>query len=336
MRWFSQVDPHRLKLDLSRRLGTSYIYGMSRLLGVPLAWAEYVGLNDAAIVANWIDLVLNDHPACTVYTFASSAVRVCLAAQENNLNVKGARFLVTGKHLTAQKRSEIESTGAIAVPIYGISELGVIAAGCNAKREESDHCHAYKDSIAITTHPHTPDRSDTEVDSCLFTTLLGESPKIFLNVGMGDSAKVYKDSCSCDLNRIGFDTHISTIRSYEKLTGEGVTFIDNDFLKIIEEDLPRAFGGKSTDYQLVEWEDSRGITRLDLMASPRLPEIVETEIVGSFLDHLRKSRGDALWAQSGTNMWDQVDMVRLKREYPIPTKSGKIMPFFLRSADNSE
>jgi len=49
---------------------------------------------------------------------AASAVRVCIAAAEANLNLKGAKFLVTGEPLTPHKKREIESAGAIAIPVY--------------------------------------------------------------------------------------------------------------------------------------------------------------------------------------------------------------------------
>jgi hypothetical protein len=46
-----------------------------------------------------------------------STVRVCIAAAEANLNLKGTKFLVTDEPLTPQKKREIESVGASAVPV---------------------------------------------------------------------------------------------------------------------------------------------------------------------------------------------------------------------------
>ena len=114
------------------------------------------------------------------------------------------------------------------------------------------------------------EHSDVEVDSFLFSSMLYESPKILLNVGMGDYGRVRQAECDCQFGQLGFDTHVSDIRSYEKLTGEGVTFVDMDFVRILEKELPHAFGGQSTDYQVVEEEDERGLTRLQLIVSPRI------------------------------------------------------------------
>lgn len=327
-RWFSQVDESRLNVSWERKLGVRMVYALSRMFGSPLAEAEYVGLNDAAKVARWAAQTLDQHGQCAIYTFAASAVRVCVAAAEANVSLKGVKFLVTGEPLTPHKAKEIESTGAVAVPVYGISEAGVIAAGCNHPHGQSDHCHLYSDTTAITFHKSKVAHSDTTVDSYLFTSILFESPKLLLNVGMGDFGDIYTRPCDCGFGKVGFNTHISTIRSYEKLTGEGVTFVDTDFIWIIEKELPATFGGKSTDYQLVEREDSKGLPRLDLLVSPSVGAIDETEVASTFIRLLKRAE-DKGWAQSGTEMWKQSQMVRTVREFPLPTASGKILPFQL-------
>jgi hypothetical protein len=331
-RWFSQVDKAQVKVNWEKRWGTNLIFWVGRLYGVPLAKPEYVNLNYAHKVAEWASAMLDHFLTCVIYTFATSAVRVCMAAQENNYNLEGARFLVTGETLTAQKKKEIESTGARAVPVYGISEAGVVAAGCNDKRhKEPDHCHLYKDTTAAITHRYKVSHFGSTVDSFLFTTLLYESPKLLLNVGMGDYGKLYTAPCNCAYGTIGFDTHIADIRSYEKLTGEGVTFVDTDFIHIIEKELPAKFGGQSTDYQLVEEEDEKGLNRLRLLVSPRLGEMDENTVVEHFINFLRSSEASPeSWAQSGSVMWDQARTVRIRRDFPVATRSGKILPFHMQ------
>jgi len=329
-KWFSQVEKARIKVNWEKRWGTQMIFFMAGLHGVKLAKPEYVNLNNAYKIAKWAAEMRAEFGACVIYTFATSAVRVCMAAQENGLDIAGTRFLVTGEPLTPQKKKEIESAGGIGVPVYGISEAGVIAAGGGGNYPESDHCYLYKDTTAIITHKHLVQHSDIAVDSFLFSTILYESPKLLLNVGMGDYGKVYVKPDKTAFGAIGFDTHICNIRSYEKLTGEGVTFVDTDFITIIEKKLPERFGGQSTDYQLVEEEDEKGLNRLKLIISPRLGTIDEEVVVETFLKMLKHSEDSPeSWAQSGTEMWDQARTVRLVRDFPMSTASGKILPFHL-------
>ncbi len=329
-KWFSQVEKAQVKVNWEKRFGTGLIFFIGRLYGVPLARPEYVSLNYAHTVAQWAAAMVAEHGSCVVYTFATSAVRVCMAAQENGLDIKGVRFFVTGEPLTAQKKFEIESAGAKAIPVYGISEAGVIAAGCGFDSGISDDCHLYKDTTAVIAHSHTVEHFDATVNSFLFTSLLYEAPKLLLNVGMGDYGIVEEKPCDCAFGKLGFHTRISSIRSYEKLTGEGVTFVDTDFIKIIEKDLPKRFGGSSTDYQLIEEEDSKGISHLHLIVSPRLNGLDEKNLVETFIGLLRTSEASPeSWAQSGTLMWNQARTLRVKREFPIATASGKILPFHL-------
>jgi len=329
-RWFSQVPEDQLNVNWEKKWGTKLIFTLGKLHGCRLAEPEYVGLDDALKVAEWAAAALQQHENCVVYTFASSAVRVCIAAAEKNLNIKGTKFLVTGEPLTPQKRTEIEAVGGAPVPVYGLSEAGVIAAGCNQSHPQSDHCHLYKDTTAIISHRQNVPHSDLFVESYLFTSLLYESPKILLNVGMGDYGEISSESCACVFGQVGFDACLNNIRSYEKLTGEGVTFVDTDFIRIVERDLPERFGGRSTDYQLVEKEDSRGMTHLQLLVSPRVGEIQETEVLDRFLNLLRRAEASPdSWSQSGTEMWKQSNMLQIVREFPVPTVSGKIMPFFV-------
>ena len=54
------------------------------------------------------------------------------------------------------------------------------------------------------------------------------------------------------------------------------------------------------------------------------------EIVKAFTDLLKGSENSPeSWAQSGSEMWNQARMVRVRRDYPVSTASGKILPFHL-------
>ena len=67
-----------------------------------------------------------------------------------------------------------------------------------------------------------------------------------------------------------------------------------------------------------------------LLISPRVGEVDEDKVVSQFIELLRKSEDSPeSWAQSGTLMWEQARMIRVRRNFPLPTASGKILPFHL-------
>ena len=69
---------------------------------------------------------------------------------------------------------------------------------------------------------------------------------------------------------MGWTTHLREIRSHEKLTAGGMTFLDTDLIRVLEEVLPARFGGAPTDYQLVEEEAAEGQPRVRLLVHPRI------------------------------------------------------------------
>ena len=70
-KWFSQVEKSHVRVNWEKRLGVSYIFFMSRLMGVPLAKPEYAGLNNAYDVALWASRILQESARCVIYTFVS-------------------------------------------------------------------------------------------------------------------------------------------------------------------------------------------------------------------------------------------------------------------------
>lgn len=74
--------------------------------------------------------------------------------------------------------------------------------------------------------------------------------------------------CQCLFGQLGYVTHVSSIRSYEKFTSEGVTFAGTELLRIVEEVLPHCFGGEVTDYQIVEDDGPDALPQLFLYLSP--------------------------------------------------------------------
>lgn len=330
MKWFSQIEKGNKKIAWNKRLGTNYVIHMGRFFGIQIPKPEFVPLNEAATIAKWIYNSLQQFESVCLYTFVSSAVRICIAAGEAGLNISGTKFLVTGEPLTPKKREVIESFGCYVVPIFGVTEGGSIGYACS----EPFHCdgvHSFTDSIGIIQHERTILNSDIKVNAFLFSSLLLSSPKIFLNVESGDYGNIEKKYCNCLFGELGLSEHIYNIRSFEKLTSEGVTFVDTDIIRIIEEVFPKKLGGNVGDYQIIEREDGNGITHPEIIVRPDV-SFSDDEIISTFLNEIRKGKNlytADTWSQSGSQMWNQAGSIRVVRTNPIPTKRGKILPFHI-------
>jgi hypothetical protein len=135
---------------------------------------------------------------------------------------------------------------------------------------------------------------------------------------------VVRRDCGCSLGVLGLRTHLSEIRSFEKLTGEGVTFARANLERILEDALPARFGGTGLDYQLIEEEAGDGATRLVLRVAPSVGDVDEAAVRAVLLRELGR---DGLVERHMTDDWRQVGTVRLSREPPLRTPAGKIMPF---------
>lgn len=124
---------------------------------------------------------------------------------------------------------------------------------------------------------------------------------------------------------LGFDLHLRDIRSYEKLTSEGMHFLGTELIALLEEVLPRAFGGGPSDYQLVEQEEG-GLSRVQLVVRPSVGPIDEPRMVRTALEFLASySRGHQLMA----NFWQDGSTLQIRRQEPFTTKAGKILPLYI-------
>jgi hypothetical protein len=172
------------------------------------------------------------------------------------------------------------------------------------------------------------------VDAFQCTTLLPSARKVMLNVELDDYGIVEERTCGCAWQELGFRTHLRGIRSFRKLTGEGMTLIGTDMIRILEEDLPRRFGGSPLDYQLLEEEDERGFTRLSIVVSPEVSLSNEADVIDVVLKAL-ESAGHA--AALSRTIWGQAQTLRVRRMKPVWTKRGKLMPLHIeRLTRNSQ
>ncbi len=325
-KWFSPITSRDLRPSLKNRLATQYIVVMGRLLGVPIPWPEPVSLDQAIVVARWAAEILESHSACLIRTHVSKALRVCLAAREAGLDLTGATFMGAGEPPTPAKVRGITRAGARYVPTYFFTEAGAVGLGC-VRPADSNDLHFFKDVLALIQYPRQVPGSEITVEAFYFTTLLPTAPKLMVNVESDDYGVVEQRSCGCPLESYGFTEHLRHIRSFRKLTGEGVTLVGSEMVRILEEVLPARFGGSPLDYQLLEEEAEAGFTRLSLLVSPRVETADETEVIEAVLEALGRGSVAADLARA---TWSQAGTLRVKRMDPIWTARGKLMPLHMQ------
>jgi hypothetical protein len=327
VRWFSQVDTTADGLHPRYRWSMRLFRGIGALCGIPLPRPQYVPVDDPRTIARWIREVLDQGDTPHLFTFVSSAVRLCQAARTSGMDLTRAQFTLVGEPLTAARLHIIRGAGAVAMPRYGANECGIIAHGCLAPAA-SDDVHLLADLQAVV-QPGAAARPDVPTRALLITSLHPASPFVTLNVAMGDAASMRMRACGCPLQELGWPVHLDTIRSYEKLTAAGMTFLDTDVVRVLEDVLPGRFGGTPTDYQLVESEDAEGRSRLRLLVHPRLGALDVEDVVTTFLQ--------AVGAGAGAErvmglVWKEADLLRIERREPLTTRAGKILHLHVESS----
>ena len=144
-------------------------------------------------------------------------------------------------------------------------EAGAIGEGC-LDRDAPDDVHVLRDRLAVI--QPGDDAGPLPGAALLISSLRPVGPFMFLNVSLGDSAELSERKCGCPLESVGWTTHLRAIRSREKLTAWGMSLLDSDVVRVLEETLPARFGGGPTHYQLVEDADGAGAPRLRLLVHP--------------------------------------------------------------------
>jgi hypothetical protein len=325
-RWFSQIDPSTPGLDPIFRYSELAMRMGSSVGAVPLPLATHAPLHDPLVIARWMVEVLESGRTPFMFTFASSAVRLCQAAYEAGIDLQGAQLTLAGEPTTPARLATIRRSGATALPRYGSIECGPIGYGC-LDPEHADDVHLLHDLHAIVQPSNSEGEAGRLPANALFITSLHHaSPFLLLNVSMGDQATLVHRSCGCPMEALGWGTHLHSVRSYEKLTGGGMTFLDTDVIRVLEEELPARFGGAPTDYQLLEEEGDDGQPVLRLLVHPRIGPVETTAVADAFLQSIGSASNiDRLMEM----VWRDASFLRVERSAPLTTHSGKILHFHL-------
>lgn len=316
--WFSQTP---VRWDAANRKYALFLTtssGISRTFGRSLPFPAHVPLSDAVVVARAVADVLRGGGQAMVDCPVSSAVRVCRAAKDNGIDISGATFRVGGEPLTEAKAAVIQEAGCRSFCHYHITEFGMLGAGC-ADAQALDDVHVTHDKTALI--QRRLDVDGHEVGALFATALHPYSTRIAINAETGDHARMHTRDCGCAFGRLGYTTHLTHIRSYEKLTSEGMTFLGSALSDIVERVLPGRFGGAPGDYQFVEAEID-GLTRVSIVVSPRVGGVDARAVAAAVLDALgARSAPDRMMA----SFWRDGDTLRVMRREPFMTRSGKVL-----------
>jgi hypothetical protein len=323
-RWFSQTKldlrPFRARAVLltATTVAAGTVWGGGR---VP--WPRHGSLDDPSPVAGWLaDQVRRGAPA-VMNTYPSAAVRACTVALSTGLDITGTTFLLGGEAYTAEKAQVLDAAGAHGIAGYGMTEVGAIGAACAAAVEHPDDLHLLTHKVGVIQRPARI--GDSEVGALFITGLLPSSPKLMINVDSGDYAVVEDRACGCAFEEAGLRRHLHGIRSHEKLTSQGMTFLGEELLVLVDKVLPAGFGGSPQDFQIIE-EEAAGVPRISIVVSPRLGELDEAEVRAAALRHLA---GAGVAQRMMAEVWGTGDSLRVDRREPYVTAGGKVLPLHI-------
>ena len=321
-RWFSQEDPSWRSMRARYWLVMRTALTAARLSGRTTPEPRHVPLGEAEVVARWLAEQCAVGDPAYLDSNVSSAVRVCRAAEESGLDLAGTFMRVGSEAFTPAKAEVLDRAGCRATCHYATAEAGTIGYACTDARYP-DEGHLTEGRHAILQPP--ADRNGGRPAGALFlTTLQPSASKLMLNVEMGDYAVVERRRCGCPFSDLGFHTHIHTIRSYEKLTTEGMHFLGSALIELVESVLPERFAGGPGDYQLVERE-SDGLTKIELVVSPTIGPLDEEAALDVALSHLgAESEGNRMMA----DVWRQGRTLRVVRREPYATSASKVPPLY--------
>jgi hypothetical protein len=320
-RWFSQNE---LGWESGRRrewVAMRTILSASRAFGTAVAEPVHVPLGRALEVARWLAERAATSAPAVIDTVASSGVRACAAAVEAGLDLSGTVLRFGGEPLTEGKAQVVGKSGARAVCHYSMSELARVGVAC-AQPVAVDDVHLLLDKLAFIQRERELPGGGEHVGALHLTTLLPSSPKLMLNVEVDDYGRLEERRCGCAVGELGLTLHLSGIRSYEKLTTEGMNFVGEELVTIVESVLPARFGGSPADYQLVE-EEHDGLTRVGIVVSPRLGALDEAAVIETVLAGL--ASGPSYRAMMAS-IWRDAGTLRVLRQEPYATESAKVLP----------
>lgn len=314
--WFSQLPVEPMwRPGPDRRLLMPRLAAALRSTRLPAR--RFADVRHPAPLAAW--LRRHCSRGAMVVTFPASALRLLRAAGEDGIPLPPLTFALGGEPITERKRTLLEDAGHRVFPFYGAVETGRIALGC-PRPSASDDMHVLLDRIAVISGDWPVSAGGSRRDVLLVTSLSPSAHKLLLNVETGDTGVMEERACGCPWDALGLLLHLHSVRSFEKLTLEGMTFMVETIGDLVEAILPERFGGSAADYQFFEEEGPDGLTRLVLLVDPAI-SADESLLHQVTLDAIRAHPG----VDGMVELLDRASAITIRRESPRPV-SGKVLP----------
>lgn len=320
-RWFSQIDPASAGLHARYRWSVHCLRLGALSAGVVLPRPESIRLADPMPIVRWMAATLADAGIPCVSTTSSCAVRICQTALTAGIDLTGARLVLGGEPITSARLATIQRVGAVGLPSYRTMDLGRIGQACPAGQRPDD-MHLMDDLFGVVRAGEADrDRLGLIPGTLFFTPLRAFAPFVLINASLGDQAEVVPARCGCALQQAGWIRQIHSVRSAEKLSAGGISLLDSQVTRALEEILPDRFGGGALDYQLVESLEASGRAALRLLVHPRLGRLDERALVETFLTAVGGTGADRV----RDLQLRQGGMLVVERAVPRPTVAGKVL-----------
>ena len=320
-RWFSHLSDGMVGNTLKNRLSIEYLVWCCRMFGLRAPRPEFTDIHSAIKVAEWMERTKKNRGLSVVKTYTSSAVHIVQAAIEKGMDISGSVIFTGGEPLTERRYRFIESAGVKVFPRYAATETGIIGASCG-NRNCPDDMHVYMDKLAVIQRLRSTVVGEHKVSTFLFTSLSPNTGKVLLNTEIGDFGKLSIKPCNCLFGDLGMNLRISEVRSYDKLTGEGMTLLGTELDNIVGEVIENAGWGPD-DYQFWETQDGEALSKIIIAISPKIQNLDEKDFIDAILKRLKsKDIGGNIASQ----IWSQADTLQVVRAYPKLTKGYKMLP----------
>jgi hypothetical protein len=294
--------------------------------GPGIANPVFLEPGDMKPVLDWTQELRRQRINCCIKTIVSNATRIARLAQQLGLSLENTTFQIGGEPLTQAKTRVIKESNARIALRYGPGGDSGTSFGCG-NALFTDEMHVPLTALCFVENPRILDDVVPPIHPLMLTTMNPAAPRFLFNVENGDYANLMTRDCGCPLQKVGFTQHIHTVRSFEKMTGEGMNYSGYDLFELLESTLPSEFGGGPGDYQLVEEEDEGGQTRLILVVHPAVGDVNESRLLSRLQQGLSAGSRNHRFM---TSIWQGAGTLRVRRQAPYASDRGKILPLHIK------